>query len=100
MRGVRNVKVRIPLTEQLIRFFLCQSLKRARGYLYTIKPRVICAEILRGEDRVSQSCRMAVRWFLQSALKEAVVHDLSTKYRIVVQVHKARELLGCAEYED
>ncbi len=100
MRGVRNIKLRIPLTEQLIRFFICRSLKRARGYLYTIKPGVICAEILRGEDRVSQSCRMAVRWFLQSTLNEAIVHDLSTKYRIIVQVHKARELLRCAEYEN
>jgi hypothetical protein len=100
MRGSKNVKVFVSLTEQTIRSLLCRNLKRARGHVYTVKVGPLCAELLRGEHYVSQLCRVAVRRFLLEALKDAIVHDLSNKQRIVVQVHKARELLVCEEYED
>jgi hypothetical protein len=100
MKGVGNARVRIPVTEQLIRFLLCRRLRGARGHIYTIKPFQICAEIFSGEDRVPQSCKVTVRRYLLSTLYEATVHELTTKYRIVVQVNKAWELLACVEYEN
>jgi hypothetical protein len=100
MRGSRKVKVFVPLTEQSIRSLLCQNLKRARGHVYTVKVGHLCVELFRGEHYVSQSCRVMARRFLLEALNDAIVHDLSNKRRIVVLVHKARELLACEEYED
>jgi len=99
MRGARKVKVRGPVTVQLIRFLLCRRLRRARGHIYTFKAGRLCAEIFMGED-ISQSCRAMVRRYLLSILHEAIVHELSDKQRIVVQVNKAWELLACAEYEN
>ncbi|CAG25657.1 hypothetical protein PyrSV_gp38 [Pyrobaculum spherical virus] len=100
MRGAGNVKIRISVTEQLIRFILCRRLKGARGNVYTIKAAQICAEIFRGESKVPVSCKVTVRRYLLGALYDAIVHDLTDKYRIVVNVGKAWELLGCEEYED
>jgi hypothetical protein len=100
MRVARKAMVRIPVTEQLIRFLLCRRLKGARGHIYTFKAGQLCAEIFSGEDRIPQSCKAAVRRYLLSTLSDAIVHDLSDKYRIAVQVDKAWELLACVEYEN
>jgi hypothetical protein len=43
---------------------------------------------------------VAVRRFVLAILHEAIVHELSDKYRIVVDVNKAWELLACAEHEN
>jgi len=99
MRGVRKVRMHVPVTEQLIRFLLCRRLKGARGHIYTFRVGRLCAEIFMGED-ISQSCRTMVRRYLLSVLHEAIVHELSDKHRIAVQVNKARELLECVEYEN
>jgi hypothetical protein len=100
MSGARKVRVHIPVTEQLIRFLLCRRLRGARGRVYTFKAGQLCAEIFSGEDRIPQSCKAAVRRYLLSTLYEAVVHELTDKYRIVVLVDKAWELLACVEYEN
>jgi hypothetical protein len=100
MSGARKVRVHTPVTEQLIRFLLCRRLRGARGHIYTFKAGQLCAEIFGGEDRIQQSCKVMVRRYLLSTLYEAVVHELTDKYRIVVNVGKARELLGCADYEN
>jgi len=100
MRGAGNTKVRIPVTEQLIRFLLCRRLRGARGNIYTIKAGQICAEIFRGESQVPVSCKVTVRRYLLSVLNEAIVRELTDKYRIVVNVNKAWELLACVEYEN
>jgi hypothetical protein len=100
MRGAKKVMARIPVTEQLIRFLLCRRLRGARGHIYTFKAGQLCAEIFSGEDRIPQSCKVMVRRYLLSTLYEAVVHELTDKYRIVVQVNKAWELLACVEYEN
>jgi hypothetical protein len=100
MRGCRDVKVRIPLTAQSIRSLLCQNLKMARGNVYTVKVRHLCVQLYRSEHYVSPSCSVVVRQFLLEVLNDAIVQDLTDKHRIVVLVHKARELLACEEYED
>jgi hypothetical protein len=99
MRRAGRVNVRVPLTDQLIRRILCQKIRGARGHLYTIKARQICEEIS-GEDQASVACKVAVRRYLTAALYEAIVRELSNKYRIVVEVSKAWELLACVEYEN
>jgi len=99
MRNARRARVRIPMTEQFIRFLLCRRLRGALGHMYTFRVGRLCAEIFTGED-VSQSCRVMVRRYLLSTLHEAIVHELSDKHRITVQVNKARELLECVEYEN
>ncbi len=100
MRGSKNVKLLVTLTGESIRSLLCQNLNRARGNVYTVKVGHLCVELFRGEHYVSQSCRVAVRRFVLEMLSDAIIQDLSDRHRIVVQVHKARELLGCVEYED
>lgn len=81
-----------------IRSLLCQKLKQARGNIYTIKTKLMCAELMRMDD-VSMACRVMVRRYVLSVLQDAIVSELSEKYRIVVQVNKAREILGCG-YEN
>jgi len=98
MRETRDVRVRVRLSEQLVRTLLCKRLSGARGNIYTIKTRQICEEIS-GVDQPSAACKAAVRRLTLLMLHEAIVHELSDKYRIVVDVKKARVLLGC-EYED
>ena len=100
MRGAGNIKMRVPVTEKLIRPILCQRLRGARGNIYTFKAGHICADLFHGESKVPVSCKVAVRRYLLSALKEAIVYELTDKYRIVVNVNKARELLACGEYEN
>jgi len=46
------------------------------------------------------ACKVAVRRFVLALLYDAIVHELSDKYRIVVDVNKARVLLDCVEYEN
>jgi hypothetical protein len=99
MRGARKVRARVPVTEQMIRFLLCRRLRGARGHIYTIRVRRLCAEIFGGED-APQSCKAMVRRHLLAMLYEAVVHELSDNHRITVQVSKAWELLACVEYEN
>jgi hypothetical protein len=99
MRGTRDAMVRVRLSEQLIRLLLCRRLKGARGNLYTIRARQICEEIS-GVDQPSVACKVAVRRFVLAMLYEAIMHELSDKYRIVVNVAKAWELLACVEYEN
>jgi len=99
MRETRDVRVRVRLSEQLVRMLLCRLLSGARGNIYTIKARQICEEIS-GVDQPSVACKVAVRRFVLALLYEAIVRELSNKYRIVVDVKKARELLDCVEYEN
>ena len=98
MRGTRDARVRVRLSEQLVRMLLCRRLNGARGHIYTIRARQICEEIS-GVDQASVACKVAVRRFVLALLYDAIVHELSDKYRIVVDVNKARELLAC-EYEN
>ena len=98
MRENMSVMVHFKLTEQTIKWLLCQRLMRTRGHILTLKTGHICNEIF-GEEH-SQSCRTTVRRYLLSTLAEAVIQELTTKNRIVVQVSKARELLGCDNYEN
>jgi len=98
MRWTRHAKVRVPLTEYMIRTQVCKRLRAALGNVYTIKAGQICGEIT-GDDRASAACKVAVRRYLLAVLNEAIVRELSNKYRIVVDVKKARELLDC-EHED
>jgi len=98
MRKNRNVMVHFKLTEQTIKWLLCQRLMRTRGHIFTFKTGYICNELFVEEH--SQACRTTVRRYLLSTLAEAVIQELTTKNRIVVQVSKARELLGCDNYEN
>jgi hypothetical protein len=98
MRGIRNVKVRMSVTEQMIRTALCKKLQKARGNLFTVKTGQLCDEMMHS-DVASMSCRVAARRFLLSVLRDAIVGELSGKYRIVVLVNEARRLLGCG-HED
>jgi len=95
MKRSRGLVIRVQVTEDMIRSILCRKLQGARGHIYTFKPGPICFELLGFEDRGSQACRVAVRQFIMEVLREAIVGELSAKYRLVVQVNKARELLGC-----
>ena len=98
MRWVKSVKFRRCVSEEMIRSLLCQWLSGARGNVYTIKAFRLCAEMLRTND-VSMTCKVAVRHYVLSVLQDAIIGELSDKYRIVVQVNKAREILRCG-YED
>ena len=95
----RDVRVRVRFSEQLIKLLLCRRLNGARGHIYTIKARQICEEISIVEQP-SMACKAAVRRFVLALLYDAIVHELSDKYRIMINVGKARELLGCSEYEN
>jgi hypothetical protein len=99
MRWTRDARVRVRLSEQLVRMLLCRRLREARGNIYTVKARHICEEIS-GVDQASVACKVAIRRFVLAVLHEAIVHELSDRYRIVINVGKARELLGCSEYEN
>jgi len=95
----RDARVRVRLSEQLIKLLLCRRLNGALGNIYTIRARQICEEIS-GVDQASVACKVAIRRFVLAVLHEAIVHELSDRYRIVINVGKARELLGCSEYEN
>jgi len=99
MRVTRDARVRVRLSDNMIRMLVCKRLRGARGNIYTIRARQICEEIS-GVDQASVACKVAVRRFVLALLYDAIVHELSDKYRIVVAVSKARELLGCSEYEN
>jgi hypothetical protein len=99
MRGTRDARVRVHLSEQLVKLLLCRRLNGALGNIYTIRVRQICEEIS-GVGQASVACKVAIRWFVLAMLHEAIVHELSDRYRIVINVGKARELLGCSEYEN
>jgi hypothetical protein len=96
VRGNRNAKVRVVLTEQSIRSLLCRKLSNARGHLLTVKAGQLCNEAMR-VDELSMTCRVMVRQYLLSVLRDAVIPDFSRKYRIVLSVDKARDILGCNE---
>jgi len=100
MSGGRQVKAYIKVMEKLIRTLLCKRVSEARGNVVSIKAGRICLDIYGSIDAVPLSCRMAVRDYVFDKLREAVVHELSNRYRIVLDVRKARELLRCEELED
>jgi len=99
MRVTRDARVRVRLSDNMIRMLVCKRLRGARGNIYTIRAGQICEEIS-GVDQASVACKVAVRRFVLAVLHEAIVHELSDRYRIVINVGKARELLGCSEYEN
>jgi hypothetical protein len=98
MRWARNANVRVILTEQLIRSWLCWKLSNARGHLLTVKVGHLCNEVMH-TDELSMACRVMARHYLLSVLGEAVIPEFSRKYRIVLMVDKARGILGCG-HED
>jgi hypothetical protein len=98
MRRVKSFEVHMSVSEEIIRSLLCQKLRGARGNLFTIKTGQLCIQLMRTHD-VSMACKVTVRRYVLSVLQDAVVGELSEKYRIVVLVNKAREILRCG-YEN
>lgn len=96
----REAKVCIKLTDKLIRLLLCAKLKEARGHLFTVKAGRLCVEIYGSVDAVPTTCRVAVRGYVMTTLRDAVVYELTNKTRIVVDVKKAWDLLRCEEISD
>lgn len=96
MRPTGGVKVRFYALEEMIRSALCQKLQAARGNMFTIKAGQLCSQMMSIDD-MTMRCRVAVRRYVESILKDAIVSELSTKQRIVILVNKAREVLGCNE---
>jgi hypothetical protein len=96
VKSVRDVKVHVTVSEETIRSLLCRKLQGARGNVMTIKTGQLCAETL-GSAEVSMKCKVAVRRYVLSYLQDAIIDELSEKYRIVVLVNKAREILRCHE---
>jgi hypothetical protein len=81
---------------------ICQKLVGARGGVYTLKPRQLCAEMFFGEN--FPYCAVKVREHLLKMLGDAVVNELANRKYIVVVVDKAWEVLECerrlSEYEN
>jgi hypothetical protein len=97
-KSAKRVKVHVIVSEEAIRSLLCRKLQRACGNLLTIKAGRLCAEMVHSDD-VSMTCKVAVRRYVLTYLQDAIVAELSEKYRIVVLVNKAREILRCG-YEN
>jgi hypothetical protein len=99
MRRTKDLTVRVPVTEHLVRFLVCKRIKATRGQVLSIKVGDICAEIYPME-RSPQTCRAKVKRILLDVLGDAVIHELTNRKHIVVYVSKAKELLRCEEYEN
>jgi hypothetical protein len=81
---------------------ICQRLMGARGGVYTLKPRQLCAELFFGEN--IPYCTVRVREYLLKVLGDAAIKELTNKKHVVVIVDKAWEILECdkriREYEN
>jgi hypothetical protein len=94
MSRSRRLKPHVMLTEESIRSLLCKKLQSTGGHILTIKTGRLCSEASR-VDVLSMACRVMVRRYVMTVLRDAVIPELSKNNRIVMIVNKAREILGC-----
>jgi hypothetical protein len=79
---------------------LCARLNATKGHLYTIKPRDICAELYGRRpdaEEVMPLCYSILRDIVKEALWEALLVEYWLfKGKVIVDVDRAKKLLGCA----
>jgi len=82
---------------------LCTRLKMTRGRLYTIKPSDICAKLYSNKMRridveeVPRICYSILNDIVKETLWETLLVEQWPRGKVIVDVDKAKKLLGCAE---
>ena len=80
---------------------LCTRLKTAKGRLYTIKPLDICIELYSDKMRridaedVPRICYSIINDVVKELLWEALLVEYWLRNKTIVDVDKAKKLLGC-----